>query len=271
MKYLGGKFKVAKEISAVINKSDGNVYLEPFMGSCWVTAKIDLQHRIAGDLHDEVVELYHSVQNGWIPPETLSKTEYDHIRANRCSGIYPKNLIAFAAFGCAFAGSCWRKYAGEEYAAKAKRSILKKAPSLQNVTYFSSDYRDLNPNGCVIYCDPPYADVSYGYRITGKIGNGSFDTTEFWEIMNKWSESNLVYVSEYKAPADYVCLMEKSIKSGVRTKNGHEVRIERLFCKQTGAKLLNVPEISPVSLRQILGVNEDWDRLKSQTNKTSAI
>lgn len=257
MKYLGGKFKVAKEIASVINQSNGNVYLEPFMGSCWVTSKINKQHRFAGDLHDEVVEMYHSVKNGWVPPDQLSKKEYDHMRENRCSGLYPKNLLAFAAFGCAFAGSCWRKYAGEQYAAKAKKSILNKSESLKDVTYFTSDYRSLNPSGCIIYCDPPYAN-SYGFRITGTIGNGKFDTKEFWDIMHNWAERNLVYVSEYIAPEGFDCVMQKAIKSGVRTKNGHETRIEKLFCKQNSVKLLDLKEITPEQAKNILGVSEGW-------------
>lgn len=227
------------------------------MGSCWVTAKIKAKHRIAGDLHDEVVEMYHSVQNGWIPPDTLSKEQYDHIRANRFTDMYPKNLMAFAAFGCAFSGSCWRKYAGEEYAAKAKRSILRKAEFLKDVQYFTSDYRSLKPHGCIIYCDPPYASTKIGFRITGTIGNGKFDTDEFWQIMRKWSETNLVYVSEYQAPTEFECLMEKSIKTGVRTKKGNETRIERLFHKPTSAKLVNTPNLSLEQLKNIVGSNED--------------
>ena len=258
MKYLGGKFKTANEIAAIINNSAGNVYLEPFMGSCWVTAKIKIQHRIAGDLHDEVVEMYHSVKNGWIPPDTLSKEQYDHMRANRCAGIYPKNLIAFAAFGCAFSGSCWRKYAGEEYAAKAKRSILRKAEFLKDVEYYTSDYKLLNPHGCVIYCDPPYADVKFGFRITGTIGNGKFDSEEFWDIMHKWSETNLVYISEYRAPVEFKCLMEKSIKTGVRTKKGSETRVERLFQKPTSAKLINTPDLTLEQLKNIVGLNKEF-------------
>jgi DNA adenine methylase len=254
LKYLGGKFKVCKEIASVINKESGNVFLEPFMGSCWVTAQIKLKHRLAGDLHDEVVEMYHSVKNGWIPPDKLSKEEYDHMRANRCANIYPKNILAFAAFGCAFAGSCWRKYAGEEYAAKAKKSILKKAEHLKDVRYFHSDYRDLKPRGCVIYCDPPYANVSYGFRITGTIGNGKFDTAEFWDIMNKWAETNSVYVSEYNAPDGFDCVMQKAVKSGVRTKNGHETRTERLFHKGSSENLLNIPDMTIEYAKEIVGI-----------------
>lgn len=261
MKYLGGKFQAASSIAQIINKQQGTVYLEPFMGSCWVTAKVNIKNRFAGDLHDEVVELYNSVKNGWIPPDSLSKEEYDHIRANRTSGIYPKNLMAFAAFGCAFAGSCWRKYAGEDMAGKAKRSILKKAEYLKDVNYFSSDYKELNPKGCIIYCDPPYAN-SFGYRITGTIGNGKFNSEEFWEIMNKWSEDNFVFVSEYKAPSEFECVMEKPTRVRVRTKNGQELRMDRLFHKKTNAKLINLEKINSNQIKEIFGVSKDWNGMK---------
>ena len=262
MKYLGGKFQAATAIASVINNQEGSVYLEPFMGSCWVTAKVNIKNRLAGDLHDEVVELYHTVQNGWLPPDKLSKVEYDDIRANRTAGIYPKNLMAFAAFGCAFAGSCWRKYAGEDMAAKAKKSILKKAEFLEDVKYFSCDYRDLDPKGCVIYCDPPYAN-SYGYRITGTIGNGKFDSEEFWSIMEKWSEKNSVFVSEYKAPNQFKCILEKPTRSRVFTKNGQEIRIERLFHKESNAELIQIPDITIEQAKNIMGVSKDWNGFKT--------
>lgn len=257
MRYLGGKFKIAKDVAKLINSHKGFYYLEPFMGSCWVTAEVKFPQRIAGDIHDEIVELYHTVQNGWLPPETLTKEEFEDIRANRTTNKYPKQLIAFVGFGCAFAGSYWRSYAGEIYASRSKKSVLKKAEHLKDVKYFCSDYKDLNPSGCVIYCDPPYSD-SFSYRITGIKGNGKFNNKEFWELMEKWAENNIVYVSEYQAPDSFNCVFEKEVTMGVRTLKGNEKRTERVFCKNTNPKLRQ----ESADIREVLGVNSDWKGLK---------
>lgn len=237
MRYLGGKYYVAKHIAKHINGHSGKVFLEPFMGSCWVTVRADYPCRIAGDLHSELVCLYQKVvHEGWEPPDYISKDEYDDIRAHKTSK-YPPELVAFAGFGSAFGGSYFRKYAGSIYAGRSRRSILRKAEKLKDVQFFSSDYRDLRPKGCVIYCDPPY-DGCYMYRITGVRGNGSFDSQEFWSIMDEWSEDNLVFISELEAPQDYECLMDVPIKASVRTKEGCSVRWEKLFRKPTKATLL---------------------------------
>lgn len=257
MRYLGGKYRIAKHIARCVNGHPGTVFLEPFMGSCWVTAQINYPHRLVGDIHNELVMLYHRVvHEGWEPPEVLSAEDYFDIRANRASGKYPPELVAFAAFGCTFGGACWRKYAGESYAARSKRSILKKVPHLNDVRFYTSDYCVLRPKGCIIYCDPPYAG-KYTYRITGVKGNGRFDHNKFWKIMDDWSQDNLVFISELTAPKDYECIMSVTTKSSMHATVVE--REEKLFCKNRNVELIQEPEINPL---HILGVQEDWDGFK---------
>jgi DNA adenine methylase len=256
MRYLGGKYFVAKDIAKVINQHKAHVYLEPFMGSCWVTAQIAAPNRIAGDLHEELVELFHQVQQGWIPPDHLSKEEYDDIRAHRFKDKYPKHLMAFAGFGCAFGGSYFRKYAGENYAGYTQRSLMRKIKTLQDVRFYVGDYRDLNPSGCVIYCDPPYEDA-YTFRITKVVGNGSFNHKEFWQIMDQWSEKNIVYISERQAPAGYECVMEKTLHARLRGEK--RSRVERLFHKPTSTTLTT----GNFDIFESLGVSDDWNGFRN--------
>lgn len=255
MRYLGGKYFTAKHIAQHVNGQNGTIFLEPFMGSCWVTAQIDYPHRIAGDIHKELVIMYYkAVYQGWIPPEHITKEEYDDIRANKTTDKYPPELIAFAAFGCTFGGSCWRKYAGDRIAA-SKRSILKKVQKLENVSFFVADYRDLRPCGCVIYCDPPYAG-KYTYRITGVKGNGQFDHSEFWKIMDDWSQENMVFISELEAPEGYECLMSVTRKACVRTKEGCLERNEKLFCKNKHVILNQDQQIDPLRVLGRTGLDD---------------
>lgn len=77
--------------------------------------------------------------------------------------------------------------------------------------------------GCLIYCDPPYANTS-GYR------SGDFDSAAFWQRV-RWLEGwgHTVIVSEYAAPDDFSCVWQQSVKANLRTRNGAESRTERLF------------------------------------------
>jgi DNA adenine methylase len=262
MRYLGGKYYVAKQIAHLVNNHQGSVYLEPFMGSCWVTAKANYPVRLAGDVHDDLVHLYHRVvHDEWSPPDEITKEEYEDIRVHRRDETYPPELTAFAGFGCAFAGSYFRKYAGPEYAARSKRSILKKAKALVGTQFFIADYRDLSPHGCIIYCDPPY-EGQYGYRFAHEIGNPVFNSKEFWEIMSAWKEHNLLFVSESVAPADYECVMEVSLPASIRTKAGCTPRIERLFRAGSEANLTIDPHPNPL---HILGVTQDWQGFQKVT------
>lgn len=259
MRYLGGKYYVAKHIANHINGHGGTVYLEPFMGSCWVTAQAEYKHRIAGDYHDHLVELYHKVTHeGYEPPEFISKEEYDDIRAHRRDGKYPPELVAFAGFGSAFGGSYFRKYAGEIYAGRSRRSILRKAQQLQGTQFFVADYKELNPKGCVIYCDPPYEDC-YIFRVTNVVGNPVFDSKTFWEVADRWAEHNLVFVSELDAPKGWECVMDVPVPASVRTKEGCSIRHEKLFHKNRGVELVREDVIDPI---HILGVPADWKGLK---------
>jgi DNA adenine methylase len=238
MRYMGGKQKTAKDIASVLNRHPmDSIFLEPFMGSCWVTCEVQIRNRVAGDLHKELVALYQALQDGWEPPHSLSRSEFEDIRRNRTSGKYPRHLVAFAGFGCAYAGSYWRSYAGEVYALWTRNSLLRKKPKLRDVVFYHGDYRDLNPSGCVIYCDPPYQGVSYGFRITGRRGNGSFDSNEFWAVVRKWGEKNIVYVSEYEAPQDFKLIWEREVRTWARKTGGSERRRERLFVTGEGTNL----------------------------------
>jgi DNA adenine methylase len=228
MRYLGGKSRIAKEIAAIINAQEGDCYLEPFMGSCWVTCEVKKPTRLAGDLHAEIVHLFHELCDGWVPPNTMTKELYNDIRANQHGDKYPKQLTAFALAGCAHYGSWARTFAGEKYAKFTHGSLMRKKKKLGGVKFFVNDYKTITPKNCVIYCDPPYAE-SYGFRICGTRGNGSFDGELFWNTMREWSKTNLVFISEISGPEDFDVLFEKTIKSKVRNKDGCLEKTERLF------------------------------------------
>lgn len=225
MRYFGGKARTWKQISKLINEvnKENKPYLEPFVGGAWVLQGVKATKRYAADANKALITLYQSLQNGWVPPDDLSKEEYNHLKALK-DGSDP--LTAFAGFGCSFGGKWFGGYAksgDRNYAKNAKNSLMKKVANLGGVVFKCESYDKLNPNDMVIYCDPPYQNT------TGYGAIGSFDHELFWEVMREWAKNNTVLISEYNAPEDFEPILEIKTKTDIRTKTGKENRIEKVF------------------------------------------
>ena len=225
MHYLGGKERISKSLAFEINQyiNDENV-LEPFCGGLSMTSRIK-GHIIASDVSKPLITLYKSLQNGWEPPDYVSEEDYHHYKK-----LQDENdpMTAFVGFGCSFSGKYFGGYArcsdNKNYALSAKKSLKRKINNCKNVKFECKSYKDYNPTNMVIYCDPPYVNTTK-YK-----GINDFDTKEFWEIMRKWSKNNKVFISEYTAPNDFICITEIQKTLGLRTKNsGNENRTEKLY------------------------------------------
>jgi len=226
MRYLGGKSRICKEISNIINNIKGNLYIEPFVGGAWVTQYVEYNKKYAYDINPYLISLYKKLQEGWIPPESITENDYKKAKNNEVS----PHLRAFIGFGCSFAGKWFGGFARDNrnrnYCENAKNSLLKKFKKLKNVVFECKNYKELNPTGATVHCDPPYSKTTkYDYV-------KNFNTAEFWEYVRKWSKNNTVIISEYLAPDDFNCITEFKTKTEIRNKNNErEDRIERLFSK----------------------------------------
>ena len=101
---------------------------------------------------------------------------------------------------------------------------------LSKVEFSQMNYVDYeHEDGDVVYCDPPYANTHNRYGI-------KFDHAAFWE----WARTRdyPVYVSEYKAPDDFVSIWSKK-RGGVQNGMGNAkntTHIEHLFVHQKWLK-----------------------------------
>ena len=83
------------------------------------------------------------------------------------------------------------------------------------------------------YMDPPYADTM-GYSKNSK---NVFDHEEFYNHCRvKVKEGNIVLISEYHMPDDFVCIFEKAQKNGMQRTN-KEDKVERLFIHDSQLEL----------------------------------
>lgn len=156
-----------------------------------------------------------------------------------------KALSGFVGFGCSYSGKFFRGYAkdssGRNYCLNAKNSIQKKIDNgLLNADFYCKDYKEwLDVENCVVYCDPPYNNTEpLDYKVTYKGKRlDKFNSEVFWEDMRKLSQKNLVFISEYEAPSDFIAIWEQEVKLDMRNKEGSkDKRIEKLFIHEVNIK-----------------------------------
>ena len=226
MQYLGGKSRQAKHIAAILQaaRDPGDRYTEPFMGGASVLVRMDGE-RYASDSHEALITMWWAVQSGWRPPHELSEADW---RVLKDANDPADPMTAFAGFGCSFGGGWFKGYGrGSRVGGcpgKSHRSIARKAPALDGARITHADYRSTEPVG-VIYCDPPYAGTTQ-YK-----GVEPFDGAEFWRYMRAWVDAGAkVFVSEYSAPDDWVCVWSQRAGGSQLAKSHH---VDRLWAHES--------------------------------------
>ena len=226
MRYMGGKSRISKQIATILNAATRErVFVSLFCGSCAIESKVQADVKILNDKHPYLIAMWQALQNGWTPPDVVTKEEYYRVKTNM-----DKNpaLAGFVGFGCSFGGKWWGGLAsnkrGDNYCARAERSLLKDFPGVKNATFTCLDYRDVEiPDGAIVYADPPYANTT-GYTL------GQFDTNEFWDCMRQLSKRCEVYISEESAPDDFECIWsQEQTRTLDYNKSNQPKKVEKLF------------------------------------------
>lgn len=239
MWYLGSKGKISKYIVPIIQKyiDDNNIklYLEPFVGGANVIDKIKCETRIGTDIHKQLIELLKKAQDKDFEfPAYITKTDYDF------ASKYRKELEDWYIGFVGFCGSFGAKYFGG-YRRDSKdddspigtekciKGFNKQRPLLEGIKFAQSDFRNLkkdNIKNFVIYCDIPY-------RGTTKYKTEDFPYEDFYNWCRELSKDNIILISEYNMPEDFVCIWEKEHKTLIdsnRTSNDENMkRMERLY------------------------------------------
>lgn len=231
MQYMGSKNKYAKELLPIIlkDKKPEQWYVEPFCGGCNLIDKVE-GPRIANDVHPFLIELLKHIQNNGELINDVSEELYAMVKNN--PNVFKPWFVGFVGFGCSF-GSKWfggyaRNKNNTNYALVNANNLRKQADNLKGVLFENADYRDLRiPPESIIYFDPPYKGT------TKYTGVNSFDTDAFWKyVRDCWIKGHQVFISEYTAPADFVCVWEKKVVSNLHHERGgssNKYETEKLF------------------------------------------
>ena len=125
MRYVGGKVRISKWIKDQLEPlaSRHQKYLEPFMGGGAVLSKMAPLFPkgcvFAGDAHEDLILMWKALQQGWIPPEQVSREEYDELRTSS-----PSALRGFVGFGSSFSGKWFGGYVDRAYDRHSDRMQL---------------------------------------------------------------------------------------------------------------------------------------------------
>ena len=237
MAYIGGKSKDADHILNVLNdpKFDDMDYIEPFVGYGHVLRRVEYKKSYtASDNNPLLIKLLRAIQDR----KRLPRVRHDEYnRLKQLDSITLKRAVA--AFTYSYAGKEWGGYTDvyyrngqyKSYADERKRyySVLANNDQFQSTRLRCCDFTAWDPWQKLIYCDPPYANTT-GY------GQTTFDSSEFWDVVRDWSRDNIVLVSEYKAPRDFMCVSSSNKQSSIAS-NKKTVRREKLFAHKSLASV----------------------------------
>lgn len=236
MIYMGSKRRIAEQILTFIldGRKEGQYYVEPFCGGCNTIDKVP-GNRIANDSNPYLIAMWEALSRGWDPPKTISREHYREVREcyNQNTDAYPMHYIGWVGFVGSYNGRFFDGgYSGHsvmradgrvvDYIGSAISNILAQAPLIDGVQFTNRSYNDMDiPPNSIIYCDPPYEGVTkYAYSI---------DHENFWAwCRERVAEGHDVFISEYNAPDDFVCVWERKLKTTLRPGKVKRA-IEKLF------------------------------------------
>ena len=231
---------------------DGAAYIEPFCGYCHILRRVQNKRSYtAADNNPLLIRLLKHTQKTRGEHPTITEEEYETLKKD------PKRdplKAAYAAFCYSYNGKYFGGYVniykGRNYPAERKRYYdhqLHDNPTFSKTHFYHADYTkfmggqgEQGEQGALIYCDPPYTGTTEYHS--------EFDSAKFWEDVRRMSKHNIVMVSEYTAPDDFVCLVQKEKRSSVAGRGATRKRMEKVFVHQS---LLDNPKI-----KQVMGDSE---------------
>lgn len=213
MRYMGGKYWIAKRLAALIDcaRRPGQLAWDPFCGGLSTSVALSQSGPVrSSDRNAALITLYNAVRNGWQPPEQVTRSMYRAARALPDS----EPLKAFCGYGCSFSGRWFAGYVKPSQPhlirsgprkgvlrpahphRAAARSIQRDVAALRGAPIEVLDFLSVDPHpiDAVIYCDPPYRGT------TGFPEAGTFDHDRFIDRVRGWSRYAHVFVSEYAFP-----------------------------------------------------------------------
>ncbi len=252
MKYMGSKARIAKHILPIIlkDRKPGQWYVEPFVGGANTIDKVD-GFRIGADVNKYLIAMYKLLNIYGIPKHLvdISKSTYSDSRDQyneRKNKLFSDAHIGWVGYMASANGRFYEGgYSGKSktntgkirnYIDESVRNIMRQLPSLAGIDFRCSSYEDLDiPSDSIIYCDIPYKGTKQYATVCKK-----FNYPDFWQwCRGMVNQGHNVFVSEYQAPDDFVCVWEQEVKSSLSANGkagGNKKSTEKLFIHESQIK-----------------------------------
>ena len=239
--YLGGKSKGADHILQVLNHEmfDNYDYIELCVGYGHILRRvINKKSYTASDINPLLITLLKAIQSN-APLPTITRERYNYLRQQ--TEITLERAVA--AFQYSFNGKEWGGWVGgkndtptysrpngriDNMADSRKNyyKMLHNNPTFQATKLTCCSYEDITPFNKLCYVDPPY-------QATTKYGTQTFDSDRFWETMRQWSRDNIVLISEYDCPRDFVLVASHPKQCCIAGGHRQTTRMENLYAHQS--------------------------------------
>jgi len=226
---MGSKNRIAKFVLPIMlkeaNEKGITTWVEPFVGGANMIDKVPNNfQRIGIDYNAHTIEALIAIRD--LVDKLPNEVTVEHY--NLLKGTAPDPITSLIRFGASFGGKFENGYArrnGKSMWGECVRNSKKQSPKLKGIELIHDSYDAYTDfENCLIYCDPPYEGTT-SYK------TGDFNSYEFWEYVRFMSEKNLVFVSEYKAPDDFICVWEGEIKTNFASQRDEATHkaVEKLF------------------------------------------
>lgn len=226
---MGSKNRIAKHLLPIIlkDRKPNQWYVEPFVGGANMIDKVD-GNRIGADSNKYLIALLKQMASYSYSSPYITESDFEDIKQNK--ELYPEWVVGFAGFQLSFSAMWFGSYrrdnkGNRDYACEAKRNVDKQAKNIKNVKFKSSSYDSfIIPESSIIYCDPPYKGTAK-YKAVEDFNHG-----KFWQwCRDKAKEGHQVFISEYNAPDDFICVWQQELNVSVAKDGKHKKAVEKLF------------------------------------------
>ena len=248
-----------------IEENNITTFIDCFCGGANIVDKVKCETHIASDYNEDLIALLKYAQSDndlSIAPKECTFEHYADVRSNRTTGKYPQEYVALIGYCASYGGRYYDGGYGRD--AKGGRSIYtervanlkEQAPNLKGIEFFCRDYKDylsMNIKNALFYLDPPY-------KGTKQYSKQSIDYEEFYDFCRELSKDNIVVISEYNMPDDFICIWEKERK--VLQKSDRvtgEKAVEKLFIHKNNFKCVDCDECEHRSEDCLCDISENDD------------
>lgn len=226
MKYMGGKFRLAKHILQIIGVQH-NSWVEPCLGGNNFAWRVHADSYLLNDADPDLAEFYRAYQRGWSLDYQIDEDKFKELlRSPPCPDrTFAKFAMSYGAIGKSFARS--RTQTSRDFQRSGLSLLQIKVKAKHNYTSYdmrSDEFIALIPLNSTVYIDPPY-DKTHGYKC--KLPHD--DLLVACEKIKR--KDCKIYISEFKENiAGCVQLWTKDRKTSIGQLSEHNKTVtERLY------------------------------------------